>query len=93
MTFDPFSPEVIADPYPHYRRLQEETPVSYIEERQVWVLVRHDDVRAALRDHARMSSAQGVMYILAPLPMMPIPMLWKPLSVNRVGSGFVSVNA
>lgn len=70
MTFDPFAPDVIADPYPHYRRLRDEAPVSFIEERQVWALVRYDDVRAALRDHGRMSSAQGVMYIRAPLPMM-----------------------
>jgi cytochrome P450 len=70
VTFDPFAPDVIADPYPHYRRLQEESPVSYIDERQVWALVRYDDVRAALRDHARMSSSQGVTYIRTPLPMM-----------------------
>jgi cytochrome P450 len=70
VTFDPFAPDVIADPYPHYRRLHDEAPVSFIEERQVWTLVRYDDVRAALRDHARMSSSQGVMYIRAPLPMM-----------------------
>jgi len=70
VTFDPFAPEVIADPYPHYKALRDEAPVSYIEDRQVWALMRYDDVRAALRDHTRMSSAQGVMYILAPLPMM-----------------------
>jgi cytochrome P450 len=70
VTFDPFSPDVIADPYPFYARLHDESPVSYIEDRQVWVLVRHADVRAALRDHGRLSSSQGVMYIRAPLPMM-----------------------
>jgi cytochrome P450 len=70
MAFDPFDPEVIADPYPHYRRLQEEAPVSFIEDRQIWVLVRYDDVRAALRDHVRLSSSQGVMYVRTPLPMM-----------------------
>ena len=43
-TFDPFAPEVIADPYPHYAALRDEAPVSYIEDRQVWTLMGYDDV-------------------------------------------------
>ena len=70
MIFDPFDPEVIADPYPAYARLHEQAPVTYIEERQIWVIAGYEHVRTALRDHARVSSAQGVMYIRAPLPMM-----------------------
>jgi cytochrome P450 len=70
MSFDPFAPEVIADPYPHYRRLLESSPVSFNEERQVWVLSSYEHVRAALRDYARLSSEQGVMYVRVALPMM-----------------------
>jgi cytochrome P450 PksS len=35
----------------------------------MWVLSRHEDLRAALRDH-RLSSADGVTFLRAPLPMM-----------------------
>jgi cytochrome P450 len=68
--YDPFSASVVADPYPWYRCLHGEQPVLHQRDRDIWVLVRHADVRAAVRDHARLSSADGVTYISAPLPMM-----------------------
>ena len=57
--FDPYSPETLADPYPAYARLREHHPCFHIEAGDYWVLSRYDDVAAALRDHARFSSAQG----------------------------------
>ncbi|MBW8485695.1 cytochrome P450 [Actinomadura parmotrematis] len=57
--FDLNSPEVIADPYPHYARLREDAPVHHDRELDLWVLSRHDDVAAAVRDHARFSSESG----------------------------------
>lgn len=68
--FDPFSPSVIADPYPWYARLHAGPRVVYSERWDCWILSRHADVRAAIRDHERLSSAEGVTYIRAPLPMM-----------------------
>lgn len=69
-TFDPFSASVIADPHPWYARLHEGPRVARLEQWDIWVLHRHEDVRAAVRDHIRLSSAEGVTYIRAPLPMM-----------------------
>lgn len=57
--YDPFDPEVQKNPYPYYARLREEAPLYQVPERGYWVLSRYDDVRAAYRDHARFSSAQG----------------------------------
>ncbi len=68
--FDPFSASVIADPYPWYARLHEGPRIVYLEKRDRWVLSRHEDVRAALRDHSRLSSQEGVSVVRAPLPMM-----------------------
>lgn len=58
--YSPFDPEVIADPYPHYRELREHAPVYWSVEANSWVLSRYDDVSAALTDPATYSSASGV---------------------------------
>jgi len=48
-------PEVIANPYPYYRRLRAEDPVHWNEGFDGWDLTRYSDVMEALRDR-RMSS-------------------------------------
>src|SRR5207248_2194048 len=70
LSWDPFAPDVIADPYPWYRRLQDEAPVYRQEELDFWALSRFDDVLAGARAHAMLSSSEGVIYTRAPLPMM-----------------------
>ena len=60
--FDLFAPGVIADPYPWYRVLRDTSPVHYVPERDIWVLSRYADVRAALLDHRAFSSAEGIAY-------------------------------
>ena len=59
--FDPFSPEVDADPFPAYRRLRDEFPCFWSDEAEMWVLSRYADVVAALDDWETYSSAQGNM--------------------------------
>src|SRR5512146_995380 len=48
--FDPFLPEVVADPYPAYHRLRAADPV-HLSPLGVWLLSRYDDCVMALRDH------------------------------------------
>jgi len=55
--FDPFDPEVYADPYPVYARLRAEAPLYRGEGQRFWTLSRHADVQAALADHGLFSSA------------------------------------
>ncbi len=44
-------PEVLANPYPLYARMREQDPVHWDAEAQgVWVLTRHADVVASLKD-------------------------------------------
>jgi cytochrome P450 len=62
VTFDPYDPAVIDDPYPSYAALRAEDPVHWSESAQSWVLTRHADVAAALRDPATFSSAKGVSF-------------------------------
>jgi pimeloyl-[acyl-carrier protein] synthase len=49
LAFNPFLPEVHEDPYPLYHRLREEDPV-HRSPLGLWVLTRHADVLAVLRD-------------------------------------------
>jgi cytochrome P450 len=44
------TPEMLQDPYPFYRMLRERDPVLWDAERGHWVLTRHRDVLAVLRD-------------------------------------------
>jgi cytochrome P450 len=48
--FDPWNPEFVAHPYDVYARLREQEPVSYYEPTNQWLIARHADVDALLRD-------------------------------------------
>jgi cytochrome P450 len=60
------TPAVFADPYPVYRQLRDQTPLSYLippgtipgldEPIHAWALMKYDDVYGALRDHETFSS-------------------------------------
>jgi cytochrome P450 len=47
--FDPLAPDFIRDPYPHYDRLRRTDPV-HVTPHGMYVLSRHADVSAVLRD-------------------------------------------
>jgi len=48
--YNPFIPEVHANPYPMYVRLRAEDPVQWSELMETWVLTRYDDIVAVLTD-------------------------------------------
>jgi cytochrome P450 len=48
--FDPSDPAFIDDPYPTLAALREAAPVTYDERLDRWLVTRHEDVRACLRD-------------------------------------------
>jgi cytochrome P450 len=50
MTYDPWSPDFVADPYPAYAELRRDRPVYFDEPTGQWVVTRHADVNALLRD-------------------------------------------
>lgn len=57
--FDPYSPEIDADPFPAYKTLREEHPCFWSEDIEMWVLSRHKDIVMALNDWETFSSAKG----------------------------------
>jgi cytochrome P450 len=48
--YDPWSPDFVADPYPTYEALRRDDPVFFDEPTGQWVVTRHEDVNALLRD-------------------------------------------
>ncbi|HKP56783.1 MAG TPA: cytochrome P450 [Polyangiales bacterium] len=68
--YDPFDHAVLADPYPYYAFLRDRAPCYHVASRDMYVLSRYEDVRAALSDTQVFSSTQGVGYERRPVPMM-----------------------
>jgi hypothetical protein len=56
--FDFLRIDVMRDPYPVYQQLREEAPVFWSTQMDAWVITRHDDVDAALKNPALFSSAR-----------------------------------
>lgn len=44
IAYEPFSPEIRANPYPTYRALRDHAPVYRAVGADAWVLSRHEDV-------------------------------------------------
>ncbi|MBB6626152.1 cytochrome P450 [Nocardioides sp. KIGAM211] len=60
MAFDPYDYAFQDDPYPVYARLRDEDPLHHDEQHDLWVLSRHADIAAAVRDDDTYSNAMGV---------------------------------
>ncbi|OBI40704.1 cytochrome [Mycobacterium kyorinense] len=59
--YDPYNPELNADPYGMFRRLREESPLYYNSEHDFYALSRFADVDRALVDYQTFSSARGAI--------------------------------
>lgn len=57
--FDPYSPQVDADPFPSYRTLRDEYPAYWCESAKLWILSRYADISNACSDWKTYSSAKG----------------------------------
>jgi beta-dihydromenaquinone-9 omega-hydroxylase len=68
--FDPFSPSSMDDPYPAYAELLRLEEPVYLEHRDMWLVTRWAHVRAAAKDHAGLSSAEGIAYHRSSLPVL-----------------------
>jgi cytochrome P450 len=79
--YEPFSPAVRDDPYPHYAALRERAPVYWAEEAQAWCISRYDDVQCVLRNVELFSSdAMRSMLIGARPGVNPID---DPVAMHR----------
>jgi len=53
VSFDPYDPGFLEDPYPTYARLRQESPAFYDGTWELTFFTRHDDVSAVLKDRDR----------------------------------------
>jgi cytochrome P450 len=59
LEFDPFSEEMIWDPYPRYRLLRRHAPVCFNNTRGFWAVTRYHDSRTVLKDYGTFASRGG----------------------------------
>lgn len=59
MTYDPYSPDVIRDPLPVYRRLRDEAPAYYLAKHDCWAISRFADVWAVSSDTEHFTVTRG----------------------------------
>lgn len=57
--YDPYDVGIVADPYPVYRRLREETPLYYNEPHDFFAVSRYEDVERVLLDPETFISGRG----------------------------------
>lgn len=58
--FEPYSDDVLDDPYPHYETRRELGPVVYLGRYDVWGLARHAEIEEVLRDPVTFCSSAGI---------------------------------
>ena len=57
--YDPYDVDIVADPYPLYRRMREEAPLYYNEPHDFYALSRYEDVERGLLNAATFISGKG----------------------------------
>lgn len=72
--YDPFDPVFLSDPYRFYSQARREAPVAYSARYGAWIVSRHQDVVAVLKDPARFSSRHNLDYAV-PLPQEVLDVL------------------
>jgi len=60
LDIDPYSIEVLRDPYPFQHALREAGPVAFISPHGVYAVGRHAEAKAVLADHARFITSGGI---------------------------------
>src|SRR5262245_34794102 len=59
--YDPYDVDIIANPYPVFRRLREEAPLYWNERFEFYALSRFDDVERGLLDRETFISGKGAI--------------------------------
>ncbi len=68
LDYRPNDPAVLADPFPLYRRLQDEDPAHWSPRLKAWVLTRYDDVKGVCLDTTMSSDRLRPFFATLPGP-------------------------
>jgi cytochrome P450 len=90
--YDPYLPEITANPYPVYRRLRAEAPLYHNERYDFYALSRFDDVERGLLDHETYISSRGpiVELIKAGVPIPPGTLITEDPPIHTIRRNLVS---
>ena len=83
-TFNPFDPETLQCPWPHYAKMRAEEPVLHIESLGMYFITRHDLVSEVIRDVETYSSLFGNT-------SMPLPPEARARMIDVIADGFPRV--
>lgn len=81
--YDPYSHEVMSNPWPFYARLREEAPAYYLEKYDCWFLSRFDDIWDAATKPDVFTVEQGVTPAQVLLKEPPPPASFLTLDMPR----------
>jgi cytochrome P450 len=87
MDYNPLSPDVQANPFPHYTQLRRQAPVLWVEPLQAWMVSRYHDVDYAIKNPQLFSSANFTAQSLGELrpgPNVPWLLDMDPPAHTRV---------
>jgi cytochrome P450 len=92
LKYDPYDVMINADPYPAWRRLREEAPLSFNEEHNFYALSRFEDVEQALVNWESFSSAKGAILelIQAGVDIPPGIIIFEDPPIHDVHRGLMS---
>jgi len=99
VSYDPFDPEFLRDPYPSYAWLRDHSPVHHqpktAEAPSFWALSRFDDIWDAVREPEVFSSAKGLTFFpdeIGQLGLAPTIVMMDPPRQTQlrglIGRGF-----
>jgi cytochrome P450 len=90
--YDPYRPDINADPYPVYRRLRDEAPLYYNEPHDFYAVSRFEDVERCLVDRETFSSAKSSVLeiIRSDFEMPPGVFIFEDPPLHTVHRGLVS---
>jgi len=66
LAYRPDDPATLADPFPLYRRMQDEDPAHWSTQLRAWVLTRYEDVKAACLDLSLSSDRLSPFFAASP---------------------------
>ncbi len=90
--YDPYDVDIVADPYPIYARLREESPIYYNERYNFWALSRHTDVEKALANWETFSNSRGdiLELVQSDFDMPPGVMMFQDPPMHTMLRGLMS---
>ena len=77
VSYDPFSIEMRADPYPHYAELRAHAPVHRLEGPGFYLISRYEDVHNVLRHPELFSSRAMFTFLMNQGREGRPPLSWK----------------